>query len=160
MARQLLLTIGTELNDPPPANANAAGIAAIKNWLTSLVIDATGIVIDNGSGLSRTARISAKQINALLTAVWNSTWRPEFMSSLSLTALDGTMRKRLKKSGLAGRARIKTGLVNGVRSMSGYVHSKNGKHYIVTMMIASNKVNFWNGNQVQDAVLEWIYQLQ
>jgi len=160
MARQLLLTIGTELSDPAPVNANAAGIAAIKNWMGSIGINTAGIVIDNGSGLSRTARISAKQMNALLTSVWNSTWRPEFMTSLSLTALDGTMRKRLKKSGLAGRARIKTGLVNGVRSMSGYVHSRNGKHYIVTMMIGSNKVNFWNGNQVQDAVLEWIYELQ
>lgn len=160
MARQLLLTIGTELNDPPPANANAAGIAAIISWMASIGIDTSGIVIDNGSGLSRNARISAKQMNALLTAVWHSTWRPEFMASLSLTALDGTMRKRLKKSGIAGRARIKTGLVNGVRSMSGFVHSRNGKHYIVTMMIGSNKVNFWNGNQVQDAVLEWIYQRQ
>jgi len=79
------------------------------------------------------------------------------MASLSLAALDGTMRKRLKKRALIGRARIKTGLINGVRSMAGYVHSQSDQHYIVTMMIDSTRVNYWNGNQIQDALLKWIY---
>ena len=157
MARQLLLTLGTALSEEPVQDAKSAGITTVVGWLKSVGVETGGITIDNGSGLSRTARISAKQMNDLLAIVWNSTWRPEFMASFSLAALDGTMRKRLKKSPVAGRARIKTGLINGVRSMAGYVHSQSGDHYLVTMMIDSNKVNYWNGNQVQDTVLEWIY---
>jgi len=136
-----------------------SGIQAISEWLDQIGVETDGVVIDNGSGLSRISRISAHQINQLLQASWQSTWRPEFMASLSLAALDGTMRKRLKKSDLRGRARIKTGLINGVRSMAGYVHANSGKHYMVSMMIDSTRVNYWNGNQVQDALLEWIYRL-
>ncbi len=157
MARQLLLTIGAEWNPDPAADTRASGVAAIGEWLANVGIDTTGMVLDNGSGLSRDGRISAAQMAKLLSVAWHSNWQPEFLASFSLAALDGTMRKRLRKSSLAGRARIKTGLINGVRSMAGYVHAANGRHYSVTMMIDSNKVNYWNGNQVQDAVLEWVY---
>ena len=158
MARQLLLTLGVELTDDPLIDTRQAGAAAVIAWMQSAGIETGGVMIENGSGLSRTSRISARQINQLLNAAWRSTWRPEFMTSLSLAALDGTMRKRLKKSPLVGRARIKTGLINGVRSMAGFVHARSGKHYIVSMMIDSSRVNFWNGNQIQDALLEWVYR--
>ena len=157
MARQLLLTIGSEWRVESGGDTRAAGIEAIAEWLRGVGIDTTGLVIDNGSGLSRVSRISADQIAKLLSVAWHSNWQPEFLSSLSLAALDGTMRKRLRKSSLAGRARIKTGLINGVRSMAGYVHAANGRHYTVAMMIDSDRVNFWNGNQIQDAVLEWVF---
>ena len=65
----------------------------------------------------------------------------------------------LKDSPLNGRARIKTGLVNGVRSMAGYVNARNGRHYSVVMMIDTRQVNYWNGNAVQDVLLEWVYYL-
>jgi D-alanyl-D-alanine carboxypeptidase/D-alanyl-D-alanine-endopeptidase (penicillin-binding protein 4) len=159
MARQLLLTIGSEWSVEDSADTQAAGIEAVYEWLHSAGVDTAGMKIDNGSGLSRTSRISVGQINQLLQIAWNSTWRPEFLASFSLAALDGTMRKRLKKTSLTGRARIKTGLINGVRSMAGYVHAENQRHYIVSMMIDSKKVNYWNGNQVQDALLEWVFAL-
>ncbi|MGI9318972.1 MAG: D-alanyl-D-alanine carboxypeptidase/D-alanyl-D-alanine endopeptidase [bacterium] len=159
MARQLLLTIGSVWSEDDTLDTQTSGVQAIYEWLHSIGIETKGMKIDNGSGLSRTSRISVSQINRLLQTAWRSTWQPEFMSSLSLTALDGTMRKRLKKSNLAGRARIKTGLINGIRSMAGYVHAENDRHYIVSMMIDSKKVNYWNGNQIQDALLEWVYGL-
>ena len=159
MARQLLLTIGSVWGVDETADTQTSGKQAIYEWLQRAGIDTTGLRIDNGSGLSRISRISVTQINQLLDVAWNSTWQPEFMSSLSLAALDGTMRKRLKKSGLVGRARIKTGLINGIRSMAGYIHAQNGRHYIISMMIDSKKVNYWNGNQIQDALLEWVYAL-
>jgi len=58
---------------------------------------------------------------------------------------------------LQGRARIKTGLIDYVRSMAGYVYARDGRHYAVTMMIDSRRINFWSGNAVQDAVLEWVF---
>lgn len=170
MARQLLLTIGQARQEidrkafekdstrpAPIVDTRIAGVETVRGWLDRNGINGNGLVIDNGSGLSRISRLSAGQISQLLDIAWRSTWQPEFLSSLSLAALDGTMRKRLRKSPIKGRARIKTGLVKGVRSMAGYVHARSGKHYLVTMMIDSSKVNYWNGNQVQDALLEWVY---
>ena len=55
---------------------------------------------------------------------------------------------------------MKTGLINGVRSMAGYVHSRDDRHYSVVMMIDTRKVNYWNGNAIQDHLLEWVYGLQ
>lgn len=159
MARQMLLTIGSDWNDDDSRDTQAAGVQAVYKWLDQVGINTKGMQIDNGSGLSRSSRISVRQINQLLEVAWKSTWHPEFMSSFSLAALDGTMRKRLKKSNLKGRARIKTGLINGIRSMAGYVHAENDRHYIVSMMIDSKKVNYWNGNKIQDALLEWVYAL-
>ncbi|NKB78115.1 MAG: D-alanyl-D-alanine carboxypeptidase/D-alanyl-D-alanine-endopeptidase [Gammaproteobacteria bacterium] len=155
MARQLLLTIGSHFYGAP--GTVEAGVIAIQSWLDHNGISMPNLVLENGSGLSRKTRVSAKELADLLDHGWRSNYRPEFLSSLSLSALDGTMRNRLKETPMLGRARIKTGLVNGVRSMAGYLHSKKGIHYSVVMMIDSKKVNYWNGNQIQDALLSWLY---
>jgi D-alanyl-D-alanine carboxypeptidase/D-alanyl-D-alanine-endopeptidase (penicillin-binding protein 4) len=51
--------------------------------------------IENGAGLSRTTRTSARQLGELLVAAWKSPLMPEFIASLPLAAVDGTMRRRL-----------------------------------------------------------------
>ena len=155
MSRQLLLTIGAELHGEP--GTVAGGIGVIKNWLAVNGIAMPALIMENGSGLSRKSRLSAGGLSALLKRGWDSTYRPEFVSSLPLAAIDGTLRKRLNSSPLRGRARIKTGLIDGVRSMAGYVHARNNRHYSVVLMIDSGRVNFWNGNALQDAVLRWVY---
>ena len=155
MSRQLLLTLGAELHGEP--GTVAGGIGVIKNWLAANGIAMPALVMENGSGLSRKSRLSAGGLSAFLKRGWDSTYRPEFVSSLPLAAIDGTLRKRLNSSPLRGRARIKTGLIDGVRSMAGYVHARNNRHYSVVLMIDSGKVNFWNGNALQDAVLRWVY---
>ncbi len=155
MARQLLLTTGFHLYGKPATLET--GMGAIQSWLDHHALSMPNLVLENGSGLSRKARVTAKELADLLDHGWRSNYRPEFLSSFSLSALDGTMRKRLKETPIQGRARIKTGLINGIRSMAGYLHSKSGHHYSVVMMIDSKKVNYWNGNQIQDALLSWLY---
>ncbi|MEM7195173.1 MAG: D-alanyl-D-alanine carboxypeptidase/D-alanyl-D-alanine-endopeptidase [Pseudomonadota bacterium] len=156
MARQLLLTMGHR--ESGESATVASGIAAIRLWLDASKLHMPSLSIDNGSGLSRSSRASTYGLSNLLVHAWKSTYQPEFMASLSLAALDGTMRKRLKKSQLAGRVRIKTGLIKGVRSMAGYVHTRSNRHVAVAMMIESSNVNYWIGNEIQDAVLRWVYQ--
>ncbi len=155
MTRNLFLSIDAQKADEPATLEGAR--AMLANWLVVNGLSTPGLFVDNGSGLSRKTRISSRSLADLLHHGWNSNYRPEFLSSLSLTALDGTMRKRLHDSGLQGRARIKTGLIKGVRSMAGYVNSRNNRQYIVSMMIETGKVNYWNGNEIQDALLKWIY---
>ncbi len=155
MSRQLLLTLGAERYQAP--GTVEAGIRAIKEWLSANEITLPALVMENGSGLSRKSRLSAVGLSTLLQRGWDGTYRPEFVSSLPLAAIDGTMRTRLHDDPLRGRARIKTGLIDGVRSMAGYVHARNNRHYGVVMMIDSGRINFWNGNAVQDAMLRWVY---
>ncbi|MCY4313972.1 MAG: D-alanyl-D-alanine carboxypeptidase/D-alanyl-D-alanine-endopeptidase [Gammaproteobacteria bacterium] len=155
MARMLFLNLDAGNEDDRATLSGARN--RLANWLLSSNIKIPDLYVDNGSGLSRTTRITSKGIAELLDLAWQSLYRPEFLSSLPLASLDGTMRKRLGNSPLAGRARIKTGSVKGVRSMAGYVVAGDGKPYSVTVLIQSSNVTFQSGNQVQDAVLKWIH---
>jgi D-alanyl-D-alanine carboxypeptidase/D-alanyl-D-alanine-endopeptidase (penicillin-binding protein 4) len=154
MARQLLLTLASEAT-PAPANPEA-GSAAVRGWLLGRGIDAPDLVLDNGSGLSRDSRISAITMGRVLLAAYNSPTMPEFISSLPLVATDGTMRKRLRDKAVAGRAHIKTGSLDGVRAIAGYVMAASGKWYAVACMV--NHPNAGAAREPLDMLVQWIYE--
>lgn len=159
MARHLLLTIAAQASGAP--GKEEKGVAALQQWLEEQRIAMPKLEMENGSGLSRKARASAAGLSALLAHGWRSTYRPEFLSSLSLAALDGTMRSRLGEAvdlPIRGRARLKTGLLDQVRSMAGYVHGQSGRHYSVVLLLDSRAVTLHNGNKLQDALLHWVIQ--
>ena len=93
MARQLLLTVGKETQET--TGSKISGRKAIKDWLDSIGINAPELILDNGSGLSRNTRISARTLGMLLEHAYRSPYQPEFFSSLPLIGIDGTVRKRL-----------------------------------------------------------------
>ncbi len=155
MARQLLLTIGKEKF--ATFGSKIAGNKAIVDWLHSIGILAPELIMDNGSGLSRSARISAHTLAKLLQHAAQSPNQAEFFSSLPLVGVDGTVRKRLSGIIPAGNARIKTGLINDVRSMAGYVKSRNNKNYIVVILQNHKGIQNTTGTFVQDAILKWLY---
>jgi D-alanyl-D-alanine carboxypeptidase/D-alanyl-D-alanine-endopeptidase (penicillin-binding protein 4) len=155
MTRQLMLTMGAESAGPP--GSLEKGRAAIQSWLQARRIDLPHLVLDNGAGLSRKTRISADGMARLLQAAYESTYMPEFMSSLPLAALDGTMRRRLRQDPLAGRAHIKTGSLRDVSAMAGYVTLPNGQRRIVVALINHPGIRHWQGWEIQDAVLRWAY---
>jgi len=115
------------------------------------------MIIDNGSGLSRKARIKAITLVQLLEQTWQSPFQPEFLSSLPIAGLDGTMKKRLNGHIKAGSMRIKTGLLRDVRSMAGYVTTKSGKTYVIVSLQNYRGIQNWTGTEVQDALLKWLY---
>ena len=94
----------------------------------------------------------------LLEHAYNSPYQPEFMASLPMLGIDGTLRKRLKGIVPAGEIRIKTGLINGVRAMAGYVNSSSKKHYVVVALQNHPGIQNGIGTQVQDEVLKWLYK--
>ena len=154
MARHIFLTLGAE-NAGPPATGDKAA-TAIKAWLARKGIAAPELVLENGSGLSRIERISAGNLAALLQAAWRSPVMPEFISSLPVVAMDGTMRRRLKSEGIAGQAHIKTGLLTDARAMAGYVLSRSGRRHVVVMLI--NDSNAHQGQPAMDALLRWVHE--
>ena len=161
MARQLLLTLALEKMGKPATTSN--GQLVIQSWLKQNGLDFPGLVIENGSGLSRTEAISAEQMNQLLFTARNLPVGEIFYNSLPIAGTDGTMRNRLmtqlrkflhlKKK---PEARIKTGSLADVRAISGYVVSKSGKLYAVTSLI--NHPNAWRGLEAHDQLLAWLLE--
>ncbi len=149
MARQLFLSLAAER----PATPEGAR-QRIAAWLADKSLPLPGLVVDNGSGLSRSERISADGLAALLLAAWKSPVMPELMSSLPLAGIDGTLQKRLGNSAVAGRAHLKTGYLEGVRALAGYVLDASGKRWVVVFLINDAKSRL--GKPAIDALLRWV----
>ena len=154
MARQLFLSLGGEAEEGgPPASLERAG-QRLGEWLARRRLVFPELVVDNGSGLSRRERISADSLNRLLQDAWRNPLMPEFIASLPLTGIDGTMKKRLNGSAPAGRAHIKTGTLEGVKSAAGYALDADGRIHAVTMLINDPRASA--GAPAIDALLIWI----
>ena len=119
-------------------------------------IDPAGLAVENGAGLSRTASITPRALGDLLLAVWKSPLMPEFIASLPIAGTDGTMRKRFRTGPLSGRMHIKTGLIDHVRAMGGFVLSRSGKVFVVVSLHNYPNIHSGRGTDIQDALLKWV----
>lgn len=153
MTRQLLLTIAAERGSLP--GNETKGAQAIQLWLASKGMEFPELVIENGSGLSREERISARHLGELLVHAYFSPVMPELMSSLPVLAVDGTVMRRLNGNPIRGRAHIKTGSINGVRALAGYVLDQNNRRWVVVFV--ANHELAGASKLAQDALLEWVY---
>ncbi|MEP3561322.1 MAG: D-alanyl-D-alanine carboxypeptidase/D-alanyl-D-alanine-endopeptidase [Marinobacter sp.] len=155
MARQMLLTIGAELRKEDELDDRVAGIRAIYEWLEEKGINTNGMVIDNGAGLTRHGRISARQGAQILLHAWNSRYASDLMTSMPIIAMDGTMARRLRNTGLRGEGRIKTGYLQDVRSIAGFARDNNNTTWAVVGMVNNDPA--WNGGAVLDRVLHSLH---
>jgi D-alanyl-D-alanine carboxypeptidase/D-alanyl-D-alanine-endopeptidase (penicillin-binding protein 4) len=94
MARQLLYTLGAETFGPP--GTEAAGRKVVRQWLAGKGMDFAELRLDNGAGLSRESRMTARHLADLLRYAYQSAYMPEYLSSLALSGVDGTLSRRLK----------------------------------------------------------------
>lgn len=152
MARQLFLSLG--MNNGTPATTAAAS-TAVKQWLALKGLTVPELVLENGSGLSRIERISARSLGAVLLNAYASPVMPELMASLPVAAVDGTLRKRLKSAEVAGQAHVKTGSLSGVRSIAGYVLDAQGNRSVIVFLV--NHANAFNAQAAQDALMAWAH---
>jgi len=153
MARQLFLTLATTIRPPPATAANA--VRAIERWLARNKLRFPELVLDNGSGLSRRARISARSMARLLIAADRSDVRDEYVSSLAVAATDGTVRKRFLTDEVADRAFLKTGTLEGVRAIAGYVFEPGGRRFVVVCFV--NHRNALRAQAPLDMLVRWVY---
>jgi D-alanyl-D-alanine carboxypeptidase/D-alanyl-D-alanine-endopeptidase (penicillin-binding protein 4) len=153
MSRQLLLTLGAEKYAAPATLEK--GRNAIIDVLKAIGVENTeDILIDNGSGLSRTAHFSAKQMASLLEAAYHDPYMPEFLASLSLTGMDGTLYKRFRKDDLKGRGHLKTGTINGVSTISGYMLNRRGKRFLIVIQQNGGRAAV----ALQNDILRWTFE--
>jgi len=106
-----------------------SGRSTVHAFLRSVGVSADQVTVSDGSGLSRQNRLSAAAATQILAYMFQSS--PEnfalFRDSLSLAGKDGTLRKRLRSGETAGRIFGKTGTINGVRTLAGFVHAASGR---------------------------------
>jgi D-alanyl-D-alanine carboxypeptidase/D-alanyl-D-alanine-endopeptidase (penicillin-binding protein 4) len=155
MARHLFLTLGAERFGSPATVEN--GRRAVQMWLNEHNISIPNFSIDNGSGLSRREAITARGMSEILQAAWNSQYYHELAASLPLSATDGTLRNRFGASGMAGRIRMKTGTLDDVGNLAGYVNAVSGNDYIVVIFINHSGSHFGVDHNIQSAVLRWVF---
>jgi D-alanyl-D-alanine carboxypeptidase/D-alanyl-D-alanine-endopeptidase (penicillin-binding protein 4) len=153
MARQLFLTLGLAAEAPPLTTAGAT--RATRDWLRRIGIDAPELVLENGSGLSRSERISARNLAKVLLRGFSGPLMPEFVASLPIVGIDGTVRRRLNASPALGQAHIKTGYLEGVRAIAGYVLDRDGRWLVVVAVI--NHPAALGAAAFQDAVVDWAF---
>ena len=154
MARQLLMSLA--VSPTSTAATPEAGAAQAKAWLDTLGDNSKTVVIENGAGLSRKERLSANALSKVLYHAWHSPYMPEFIASLPIVGVDGTMIRTLKNSAVKARAHIKTGSLNDVASIAGYVKAKSGRWISVVCMINHAEAN--SARTSFNELLEWIYE--
>ncbi len=174
MARQVFLSLSLKRDTPvnnisevtsdfsaasaeasPPASL-ALSEAALRNWISNKGYDFPELVIENGAGLSRKSRISPDSLALLLRDILLSPFSAEVVASLPIVGVDGTMRKRHNNCEVTAHAHMKTGSLDGVKSMAGYLQSKSGKQWVVVFFINHPKASV--GQLAQDELLEWLEQ--
>ena len=156
MARQLLLTLGAEKAGAP--GTTDKGIQAVSEWLKRRNLIFPELVLENGAGLSREETISARHLGQVLLAGWRSPYMPEYISSLPLAAMDGTLRRRFNDAALEGQMHLKTGSLRDVRSVAGYVLDRAGRRVAVVCLHNHARADTAAGEAVQEAVLKWVHE--
>ena len=167
MAQQLFLTLSLQSRAVGAAARNAGGAGAtgafgeaatlaasrevVQRWWKSTIGTDDAPTLDNGSGLSRSDRISANALGKLLQSAYISPVMPELMSSLPITGVDGTLRGR--RSAARGSAHLKSGTLRDVVGVAGYVLAASGKRYVVVMLV--NQPGAPAARAAIDALLDW-----
>jgi D-alanyl-D-alanine carboxypeptidase/D-alanyl-D-alanine-endopeptidase (penicillin-binding protein 4) len=122
MAEQLVKALGAASAGPP--GSWASGVAAVEGFLAEVGIPRGAYVMKNGSGLNDANRFSARQTVQLLAAMSRRfPLAAEFLAALPVAGKDGTIRTRMEGTDAAGQVRAKTGTLDGVVALSGYVET-------------------------------------
>ena len=147
IAEQLLRTLGRELYGSP--GTREKGLRALRDYMAGIGIETNSYQLQDGSGLSRENRLSAAELVSVLEAAVNtSPWHAEYMASLGLLGLDGVVERRFSASPARGLLRVKTGFLQGVRALSGYGKSAEGKILAFSFL--------WNGSSCSSGDLDGV----
>lgn len=138
----------------PPATP-AKAVDALQAWLAHRKLRMPELRIDNGSGLSRQERVSAGSLARLLRDASASRVRDEFASSLAVAATDGTLQRRFRHGSVAGHGLLKTGTLEGVRAIAGYVIDASARRWVVVALV--NHPNAARAQAAIDTLVQWVY---
>lgn len=156
-AEQLLKTMGAVAEGPP--GTFQKGLNQVNHYLEGLGILRGDYVLEDGSGLSRLNRLTPRQIVRVLKDMYSDfKVRPEYIASLSIMGVDGSVEKRLKKvEEIHYRTRVKTGTLNGASALSGYVFSKDEEAFAFSLLMNyKNSCGYGKVHELQDNIVKAI----
>jgi D-alanyl-D-alanine carboxypeptidase/D-alanyl-D-alanine-endopeptidase (penicillin-binding protein 4) len=152
VAEMLVKELGAYGSGPP--GTTAAGVRALERFLASVGADSGGYRVVDGSGLSRSNRLSARTIARVVRrglADFGTSY--ELAASLSVSGIDGTLEDRMGYPGLAGRVRAKTGLLDGVTAISGILETASGEEALFSILVNGYSCEAWKVHDFEHAIL-------
>ena len=155
MAQQLFLTLS--LGRPGGAGIDASR-EALRGWWQARFGADDVPVLDNGSGLSRSERITPQALARMLQSAYGSGAMPELMASLPIAGIDGTLKRgKSRTSTLAqGWAHLKSGSLRDAAALAGYVDAPDGRRLVVVGIV--NHANAAAARPALDALVDWAVQ--
>lgn len=145
----LLKTLGLERTGAGVADS---GAAVITRQLREWGVDSSGVFVYDGSGLSRHDLVTPETIVRILVAMQRDTAFQVFYDALPIAGIDGTIRTRMRGTPAAGNLRAKTGTIEFVRSLSGYVTSADNDRLVFSFLSNHFVVPVSQITRMQDAV--------
>jgi len=149
MAQQLFLTLSLQRTGVASSEASRQLVDA---WWHERIGEQNPPVLDNGSGLSRQARITAQGLARLLQTAYVSDTMPELMASLPIVGVDGTLRHS-KSQVSRGWAHLKTGSLRDASALAGYVDTPSGRRLVVVAIV--NHPNAPAARPALEALVDW-----
>jgi len=137
IAENLLKYMGALFEGEPGSSAKGAKVVQEK-FLQEMVGlgPKNGISMADGSGLSPLNRVTADSLAKILMYMQGQfDVGVDYISSLAISGVDGTLHTRLNSPGLKRRIRAKTGFINGVSSLSGYLQTKNNETLVFSFLM-------------------------
>ncbi len=135
-AEMLLRTLGAEFKGE---GTDEAGLQVVKEFLVEAGIDSEKIKLNDGCGLSRENLITPRFQTSLLQFLSTRPYFNLFLNTLAISGTDGTLRNRLSATQVRGSIHAKTGTLNGVTTLSGYITTRSGRNLVFS--IFANHVN-------------------
>ena len=134
---------------------------AILSYIQDNGIYSEGTQIVDGSGISRFDQVTAGALTGLLEKIYfNINTFDNFYNSLSIAGVDGTLEDRMNGSAAQNNFRGKTGTLNGVSSISGYLTTFDGDDLIICMIFEFKKGGARKYRDMQDRIIEILYNLE
>jgi len=133
-AEQLVKILGAEASGE--SGSTSDGLAVVVAQAERIGIEPQRLVLRNGSGLDRQARVSARALVRLLSAAWQDfEVRQKLVASLPIAGRDGTLSERMTGTIAAGRLRAKTGTLRGASCLAGYTRNRSGRDLAFAILV-------------------------
>jgi serine-type D-Ala-D-Ala carboxypeptidase/endopeptidase (penicillin-binding protein 4) len=132
--------------------STAAGLYVERNFLHTIGIADGDVVLDDGSGLSPQDLVTPRAVVALLLYDKSQPWGADFLSTLPIAGVDGTLEHRFNSGPATGLIHAKTGSIANVRAISGYATSERGESLVFSIFANSNPQHGLDATVTMDAI--------
>lgn len=148
-AEILLRTVGHEKGE---LGTSGAGLKVEQDFLKSALVADGDVILSDGSGLSRDDLVTPRAVVTLLRYAIRQPWGDDFLSTLPIAGVDGTLEGRMKSTPASGMIHAKTGSLEHVNAISGYATTLHGEHLVFAMFGNNNPEHGRDGTAAVDSI--------